>query len=293
MPDAPDQPTKLQSDADRIHAYRSEIKSGLLRPAAGMLTRPYLSAGTGQTYPDLTDWDAIWAGAAYLIDGDAEPLRNSLLNLLEHIGPDGKGQRRIGKDRYSAPPYQIRPFLAAGCFVLSRETDDVTWLGPEGFEQLEAYLLYRHSHNMGREASSRGCTSTKASATTRRRTGPGSRTSSKPLTSMPRWSTSTPRSPGWLRESATNAGHRATPHTRGALQRASTGALERGGRVLLQPLHSAAAAVALSAHQCRACVQPVAALARHRPGYPRSANHRPVRSLRRTHVERLRHPVAE
>ncbi|SEE85582.1 MGH1-like glycoside hydrolase domain-containing protein [Ruania alba] len=151
MPDAPDQPTKLQSDADRIHAYRSEIKSGLLRPAAGMLTRPYLSAGTGQTYPDLTDWDAIWAGAAYLIDGDAEPLRNSLLNLLEHIGPDGKGQRRIGKDRYSAPPYQIRPFLAAGCFVLSRETDDVTWLGPEGFEQLEAYLLYRHSHNMGRE----------------------------------------------------------------------------------------------------------------------------------------------
>jgi hypothetical protein len=141
----------LEQDVSLLREYGEEIKGDLYRPAAGLLSLPYLSAGIGDTYPDLTDWDAVWAGAAYLMEGDPEPLRNSLLNLIEHVQPDGKGQRRIGVDRYSAPPFQIRPFLATGCFGLSRETNDVDWLGREGLEKLERYLLYRHEHRTGRE----------------------------------------------------------------------------------------------------------------------------------------------
>ncbi|QOR70665.1 hypothetical protein IM660_19160 [Ruania alkalisoli] len=147
----PDERTKLARDADLIGAHRMQVKPDLLRPADGLLTRPYLSAGAGTTYPDLTDWDAVWAGAAYLIDGDPEPLRDSLLNLIEHISPDGKGQRRIGRDRYSAPPYQVRPFLATGAFVLSRETNSIDWLGSDGLERIESYLDYRHIHQLGRD----------------------------------------------------------------------------------------------------------------------------------------------
>lgn len=142
---------KTLRQAEQIITYRRHIRDDVFRPAAGMLSHPYLSAGLGATYPDLTDWDAVWSGAAYLIDGDPEPLRESLINFLDHIQPDGKGQRRIGRNGYSATPYQIRPFLAAGAFVLSRETDDLTWLGEEGLDRLESYLLYRHSHCTGRE----------------------------------------------------------------------------------------------------------------------------------------------
>ncbi|SEE97467.1 MGH1-like glycoside hydrolase domain-containing protein [Ruania alba] len=144
-----DRPPSLAEDVSTLRTYTASLRKDLLRPAAGMLRLPYLSAGAGATYPDLTDWDAVWAGAAYLIDGDAEPLRSSLLNLLDHIGPDGKGQRRIGAEGYNAPAFQLRPFLAAGCFVLARETDDVTWLGTRGLARLDAYLRYRHERGTG------------------------------------------------------------------------------------------------------------------------------------------------
>jgi hypothetical protein len=146
-----DNGVSVGEDVDLLLDYGRELKHELYCPAKGLLRLPYLSAGVGGTYPDLTDWDAVWAGAAYLIGGDPEPLRNSLLNLIEHIQPDGKGQRRIGVSRYSAPPFQIRPFLATGCFVLSRETGECEWLGREGLERVESYLLYRHERRTGRE----------------------------------------------------------------------------------------------------------------------------------------------
>jgi hypothetical protein len=143
-------PRSTDADVAALRRYAREILPQLLRPAEGLLRRPYLSAGVGSTYPDLVDWDAVWAGAAYLRDGDPEPLRSSLLNLIEHVLPDGKGQRRIGARGYSAPGFQLRPFLATGCFVLSRETEDVGWLGHDGLERVARSLLYRHERHTGR-----------------------------------------------------------------------------------------------------------------------------------------------
>lgn len=146
---APATGTGLDDETAALRAYTARLKGDLLRPARGLLRWPYLSAGAGETYPDLTDWDAVWAGAAYLAEGDADPLRDSLRNLLDHVRPDGKGQRRIGHAGYNAPPFQVRPFLASGCHVLARETDDTSWLGPDGLTRLDAYLRYRHVQGTG------------------------------------------------------------------------------------------------------------------------------------------------
>lgn len=136
--------------ARRIRRYASTLKRDLVRAPRGILTRPYLAAGIGDTYPDLTDWDAIWSGIGFMLDDDPEPLRNSLLNLIDHIAPDGKGQRRIGFASYSAHPYQIRPFLTSGCYALSTRLG-CDWLDELALDRLDSYLLYWHSHRTGRQ----------------------------------------------------------------------------------------------------------------------------------------------
>jgi hypothetical protein len=135
---------------ETIAQYAESVKDQLLRPSKGILRHPYLGAGIGDTYPDLTDWDAVWAGIGYVKRGDTEPLRTSLLNLIEHIAPDGKGQRRIGFKQYSAPPYQCRPFLASGACVLS-ELIGTDWLDDAGCDSLHNHLLWWHSNRTGRE----------------------------------------------------------------------------------------------------------------------------------------------
>lgn len=139
----------LADDVALLREHGRQIKADLYRQPSGLLRFPFLSAG--KNYPGLTDWDAVWGGAAYLLDGDPEPLRNSLLNLLDHIQPDGKGQRTIRPTHYAFPHFQIRPFLATGCFLLSRETDDVDWLGRTGLDKVSQYLRYRHIHRTGRD----------------------------------------------------------------------------------------------------------------------------------------------
>ena len=138
-----------QEAVARLRAYGRTLKPDLVRPARGILRREYLSAGIGETYPDLTDWDAVWAGIGFLLEGDPDPLRCSLLNLIDHIAPDGKGQRRIGFAGYSAHPYQIRPFLTSGCYALSRRVG-CDWLDELALDRLDRYLLYWHTHRTGR-----------------------------------------------------------------------------------------------------------------------------------------------
>ena len=135
-------------NTEYLKEYSRKFKSEISRPAQGILRYPYLSAGS-KAYPILIDWDAIWSGSFYLIEGDPEPLKNSLLNILDHIGPDGKGFRRIEHNRYSALPYQIRPFLATGCAMLSKEIG-VDWLSDEYANRLDKYLKYWHIHRKGR-----------------------------------------------------------------------------------------------------------------------------------------------
>ena len=139
-----------QQAVNVIEAYAQSIKGELLRPARGILRRPYLSPGIGDTYPDLTDWDTIWSGIAYAQKGDVDPLKDSLLNLIEHIAPDGKGQRRIGFKKYSAPPYQIRPFLASGVYALSKLIG-CDWLSESDVENLHRHLIWWHVNRTGRE----------------------------------------------------------------------------------------------------------------------------------------------
>jgi hypothetical protein len=137
------------NDHALIGDYARKIRSQIYKPATGILRFPYLTAGV-KSFPYLVDWDAIWGGMAYLQDGDDEPLRNSLLNLLDHTAPDGKGQRVIKPETYGAPVFHSRPFLATGSFVLSRETDSVEWLRDGWFDRLSANLLYWHAHRTGR-----------------------------------------------------------------------------------------------------------------------------------------------
>lgn len=141
--------TKMNTCIDELIDYGLDIRSEIFRPASGLLRHPYLSAGIKTTYPDLVDWDAVWSGLFYMEHDDPDPLKYSLLNLIDHIQPDGKGQRRIGKTGYSAPPFQIRPFLATAAWLLSKRiTPD--WLDTRALEKLHRYLEYFHIHRTGR-----------------------------------------------------------------------------------------------------------------------------------------------
>lgn len=137
--------TTLAADIETLRRYAGEVKPRLFKEGAGILRHPYLAAGTG-AYARLIEW----GGMSYLSEGAPAPLRDSLINLLEHIGPDGKGQRVIGPEGYGAPAFQNRPFLATGAFVLSRELGTCDWLPPGGWKKLRNYLLYWHVHRPGR-----------------------------------------------------------------------------------------------------------------------------------------------
>lgn len=139
----------IDQQVNQLTAYGMSIRSEIFRPAQGILRHPYLSAGIRKTYPDLIDWDAVWAGLFYLELDDPDPLKFSLLNLIDHIQPDGKGQRRIGTSRYSAPPFQIRPFLATAAWLLT-EKIGTDWFSFQTLEKIHCYLEYFHIHRTGR-----------------------------------------------------------------------------------------------------------------------------------------------
>lgn len=141
----------MKTDAciHELTQYGLQIRPEVFRPAEGLLRYPYLSAGIQKTYPDLVDWDAVWAGLFYLELDDPDPLKFSILNLTDHIQPDGKGQRRIGTARYSAPPFQTRPFLATAAWLLT-EKIGTDWLEFQTLEKIHRYLEYFHIHRTGR-----------------------------------------------------------------------------------------------------------------------------------------------
>lgn len=141
---------ELAEDLQTIDSYSKKIKAQIYKRPSGILRYPYLTAGV-KAFPYLVDWDAVWGGMSYLIDGDPDPLRNSLLNFLDHIVPDGKGQRVIKPKLYGAPVFQNRPFLATGVFILSRELNSTKWLPAWAWERLRSYLLYWHTHRTGRQ----------------------------------------------------------------------------------------------------------------------------------------------
>lgn len=137
-----------EAAAQFIREYALQNKDRVVSPPQGILRHAFVKAGI-DSYPVLVDWDAVWGGLFYLLEGDPLPLRDSLLNLIDHIDPDGKGQRRIDITSYSAMPYQIRPFLMTGVALLCKRIG-VDWLDDEAVGRLRNYLLYWHRNRRGR-----------------------------------------------------------------------------------------------------------------------------------------------
>lgn len=139
----------LDKDVTLLSTYARSIKSTIYKQPQGILRFPYLTAGV-KSYPYLVDWDAIWGGMSYLIDGDPEPLKGSLLNLLDHVQPDGKGERVIQPTMYGAPSFTNRPFIAMGAFLLTRELNSANWMPDWAWERLHSLLMYWHVNRTGR-----------------------------------------------------------------------------------------------------------------------------------------------
>ena len=139
----------IATDVALLQEYATKIKPTIFKEPNGILRFRYLTAGVN-SYPYLVDWDAIWGGISYLIDGDPHPLQESLLNLLDHVQPDGKGERVIQPEMYGAPSFTNRPFLALGAFLLTRETGSAQWMPDWAWERLNSLLLYWHANRTGR-----------------------------------------------------------------------------------------------------------------------------------------------
>jgi hypothetical protein len=139
----------ISSDVALMHDYAKAIKPIIFRNPSGILRFRYLTAGV-KSYPYLVDWDAVWGGMSYLIDGDPDPLRESLLNLLDHVQPNGKGERVIQPNMYGAPSFTNRPFLAMGSFILTRELGSAAWMPEWAWERLNSLLMYWHVNRTGR-----------------------------------------------------------------------------------------------------------------------------------------------
>ena len=139
----------LQNDLAIYREHVAAIKKKLVKPPSGYLRFPYVTAGH-ESYAYLIDWDAVWGGLTLLIDGESDPLKYSILNLLDHTQPDGKGQRVIRPTGYGAPAFHNRPFIALGAYILSRETHSVDWLDDEQMARLSDNILYWHKNRIGR-----------------------------------------------------------------------------------------------------------------------------------------------
>ncbi len=141
--------TDLKEDLAVIDDYSRLIKKNLVKEPQGQLRRPYLTPGQ-RPEDKLVDWDAVWSGMSYLIDGDPEPLRGSLLNILDFVDEDGKGTRVIGPEgAVRGRAFTNRPFVATGAFVLSRETGSTDWLSAEHWQNLRRLMLYWHEQRTG------------------------------------------------------------------------------------------------------------------------------------------------
>jgi hypothetical protein len=141
--------SNLSENLKILDDHSKELQEHILRKPNGILKYPYVTAGH-KVYQSLIDWDTVWGGMSYLIDGDTDPLRYSLLNMLEHITPDGKGHRNISHDGYKHAIFTKRPFVATGAFILTRELDSADWLPLHLWKNLRNYLFYFHNHRTGR-----------------------------------------------------------------------------------------------------------------------------------------------
>ena len=128
IPDQPD-PTTLLRD---LNAHFARLAPQTIRPADGYIKHPYL-VPSGY-YPQMWDWDGFFIGLHFANQNpsDAAYLRDWVLSFAGSADAEGyvagcitpKGPRPLfGK-------FAMKPFLAQGALVASRDLNDYAWLRP-------------------------------------------------------------------------------------------------------------------------------------------------------------------
>jgi putative isomerase len=135
-----------------------------LRPAEGILRHPYIVPGAAYSR-QLWDWDSYWFARGMLALGrlreSAEVIEHvarhgagSVLNLLDHQGPDGTVPIMVTADdadvfgclrRDGLERNQAKPVLAQFALLVSRALGDTCWLAAS-WPRLVAFLDRWQSH---------------------------------------------------------------------------------------------------------------------------------------------------
>lgn len=107
-------------------------KTGIVKPAAGILKYPYLvPAGP---YFQLFDWDMYFMSVALSYDGVSSPVADSVRDFLEFVNENannpGYAPREIAADRPWALPEQCKPFLAQAAVRAALTSGQWDWIRP-------------------------------------------------------------------------------------------------------------------------------------------------------------------
>lgn len=118
---------------------------GVKRPPSGKLRHAYLVPGG--PYSEQWDWDAFFMGVALTAENPSEAiyLKNWTLNFIENATPDGKVAGCLTAEGWDPRLNQIKPFLAQGAYIASKELNDFSWIEPV-WETLVAVATYRFRH---------------------------------------------------------------------------------------------------------------------------------------------------
>ncbi len=111
---------------------KSGAKTGIVKPAQGILAHPYLvPAGP---YFQLFDWDMYFMGTALSYEGVSEPVADSVRDFLDFVDEQannlGYAPREIAVDRPWAMPEQCKPFIAQAAVRASLTSGKWDWLKP-------------------------------------------------------------------------------------------------------------------------------------------------------------------
>jgi neutral trehalase len=111
---------------------KSGAKTGIVKPAKGILKHPYLvPAGP---YFQLFDWDMYFMGTALSYDRVSEPVADSVRDFLDFVDENannaGYAPREIATDQPWALPEQCKPFIAQAAVRAALTSGKWDWIKP-------------------------------------------------------------------------------------------------------------------------------------------------------------------
>lgn len=120
-------------------------KGSIKRKAQGALKYDYLVPGG--VYEEQWDWDAFFMGVALTseIPSEAIYLRNWALNYILNAHSDGKVAGCITKDGDDPRLNHMKPFLAQGAYIASKNLNDFSWL-KTNWKTMKKIVTYREKH---------------------------------------------------------------------------------------------------------------------------------------------------